>query len=77
MCLLPNRRLHGMSPQPSHPEMSARTMAHYLRRIRHTNQIPALADLAHEIRQRFPADRATPTLTAFIATKVERLTKAN
>ena len=61
----------------THPEMSAATLAVYLRRIRLTRSVAALSALAAEITREFPTDEATPRLLAVIALKVKRLAGAN
>ena len=62
---------------PTHPEMSAPTLAVYLRRIRLTRRVPALQALAHEIETRFPADEATPRLLSVIAGKATQIAASN
>ena len=59
------------------PVMSARALAHYLRRIRVTSSISVLNSLAREIVERFPQDEATPRLTEIISQKVRRLVRLN
>lgn len=56
------------------PEMTRPEMGAYLHRIPSTNTISGLCDLLEEIIERFPDDEATPSLTAFITRKIERLT---
>ena len=60
-----------------HSEMSAPTLALYLRRIGLARSVPALAALAHEIERRYRGDEATPRLLAVIALRVKRLAGAN
>lgn len=58
-------------------EMSARTLAHYLRRTRLTQSVPALRALADEIERRFGYDEAARRLIGVIAAKAARLAAAN
>lgn len=60
----------------THPEMSAPTLALYLRRIRLTRSVPVLHAMAVEIERRFPNDEATPRLIGVIAIKAARLVEA-
>ena len=59
------------------PEMSAPTLASFLRRIQRTHAVPALQAIAEEISRQFPTDEATPRLLGMIARKVKRLAGAN
>lgn len=57
--------------------MSASLLAFYLRRIRLSRRVPRLHELAREIELQFPSDEATSRLLAVLATKIQRLARAN
>jgi len=57
--------------------MSGHALAHYVRRIRLADSVPALHELADEIEQRFAGDEASPLLRGVIGAKGERLTRMN
>ena len=61
----------------THPEMSAATLAVYLRRIRLTRSVAALSALAAEINREHPTDDATPRPFGVIGVRVKRLAGAN
>lgn len=64
-------------PLRNQAEMPAATLAHYLRRLSHTNSVSALTKLAQEIVERFPGDEAALRLTCVIAVKAARLARTN